>query len=121
MSIATTDYKVPGQINILNWPYLKTYILDARLKIENNLVENAIRPFALGKKNWLFSSSVEGAEASGAIYSILETAKLNFHEPSHYLKYIIDHLPNCEKVDDFEMLLPINLKPSVANQGLVLH
>ena len=55
-------------------PYMENYLLDPRCQISNNLAENAIRPFTVGRKNWLFSDTVKGAKASAVIYSLVETA-----------------------------------------------
>ena len=93
------------------WPYLIRYLDDGRLSIDNNMVENAIRPFAVGRKNWLFSNSVAGAKASAAIYSIMVSAKLNGHNEYAYLRYVLEKLPYAEKVEDFEALLPHVLSP----------
>lgn len=73
------------------------------------MVENAIRPFVVGRKNWLFSYSIEGAHASAAIYSLIETAKANGHDPYWYLKYLFERLPEAMSSDDFEKLLPHNV------------
>jgi transposase len=59
------------------WPKLIRYVDDGRVAIDTNLAENAIRPFALGRRNWLFADSVKGAKASAAWYSLVETAKAN--------------------------------------------
>ncbi len=74
--------------------------------LDNNLAENAIRPFAVGRKNWLFSGSPSGAEASAAIYTIIETAKANDLEPYWYLRYLLEKLPEAMTEDDFKSLLP---------------
>ena len=89
-----------------NWDKLTVYVTDGRLAIDNNPVENAIRPFAIGRKNWLFSSSQAGAKASAMLYSIIETAKANDLEPYTYLRTLFTRLPVCETVEDFEKLLP---------------
>ncbi|XOV90526.1 MAG: IS66 family transposase [Pseudomonadota bacterium] len=88
------------------WPRLIVYLNDGRLTIDNNLVENAIRPFALGRKNWLFSHSVEGAEASAALYSLIETARANGLNTYAYLKHLFTMLPNCSSDDELQALLP---------------
>lgn len=93
------------------WPCLIRYLEDGRLNIDNNMVENAIRPFAVGRKNWLFSDSVAGAKASAAIYSIMVSAKLNGHNEYAYLRYVLEKLPYAEKVEDFEAILPHVLSP----------
>lgn len=93
------------------WEYLMRYLDDGRLSIDNNMVENAIRPFAVGRKNWLFSDSVAGAKSSAAIYSIMLSAKLNGHNEYAYLRHILEKLPLAESVKDYEALLPHCLSP----------
>lgn len=93
-----------------NWKKLIAYTEDGRLNIDNNPVENAIRPFAIGRKNWMFSNSQAGAKASAMLYSIIETAKANGLEPYAYLCTLFTRLPSCETVEDFENLLPWYIK-----------
>lgn len=93
-----------------NWGKLTLYTQDGRLSIDNNPVENAIRPFAIGRKNWMFSNSQAGAKASAMLYSIIETAKANYVEPYDYLRTLFTRLPSCETVEDFERLLPWNVE-----------
>jgi transposase len=89
---------------------LEVYTTDGRLCIDNNRAENHIRPIALGRKNWLFATSVKGAEAIATWYSIIETAKLNGLEPYHYLKYLLSELPVYQRDNkDIEALLPWNV------------
>ena len=95
---------------ILNqWHRLIGYIEDGNLSIDNNMAENSIRPFVLGRKNWLFSGTQEGAEASALLYSLIETAKANKLEPWAYLRYIFDRLPLGATLEDYEALLPWNV------------
>ena len=79
---------------------------------DNNAAENAIRPFVVGRKNWLFAGSPKGAEASAGLYSLIETAKANGLEPYKYLRYLFEHLPFADSDDDYEKLLPSNLSPA---------
>ena len=88
------------------WPRLIAYLQDGRYPIDNNPVENAIRPFAIGRKNWLFSASVQGAKASASLYSLIETAKAHGIEPYGYLKEVFTQLPNVKSYDDVDKLLP---------------
>lgn len=88
------------------WPRLIGYLNDGRYPIDNNPVENAIRPFAIGRKNWLFSASVGGAKASANLHSLIETAKANGLEPYAYLKRVFSELPNAKGFDDVDKLLP---------------
>jgi len=88
------------------WPKLIRYLDDGRLEIDNNRAENAIRPFVLGRKNWLFSDSVRGVQASANLYSLIETAKANGLEPYAYLRHVLSELPGAQSVADIEALLP---------------
>jgi transposase len=89
------------------WCYLENYLLDGRLNMSNILVENTIRPFAIGRKNWLFCASTSGARASAMYYSLIETAKKNDIEPFYYLSNMLERLPQAKTVDDFDKLLPL--------------
>jgi len=88
------------------WKRLIRYVDDGRLRPDNNLAENAIRPFVVGRKNWLFSAHPNGAAASAALYSIIETAKANELKPYFYLRYLFDNLPFAQTEADFKNLLP---------------
>lgn len=89
------------------WDSLIRYVEDGRLPIDNNSVENAIRPFAVGRKNWLFADSVEGAAASATIYSILETAKANGLEPYWYMRILLEKLPGLKNREDFLLYIGV--------------
>lgn len=89
------------------WKYLIKYIDDPQFNISNIWIENAVRPFAVGRRNWLFSASVDGAKASAMYFSLIETAKKNGIEPFDYLSRMLEKLPAAETVDDFEKLLPL--------------
>jgi transposase len=88
------------------WERLTVYLRDGRLRPDNNLAENAIRPFVLGRKNWLFAATPDGAHASAAIYSIIETAKANGLEPYWYLRYLFERLPKAKTTEEYKALLP---------------
>ena len=92
-----------------HWSGLVRFIDDGRLKIDNNRVENAIRPFVVGRKNWLFSDTVHGATASANLYSLIETAKLNSLEPYAYLRHAFTELPKATTVEQIEALLPYRI------------
>lgn len=91
------------------WHRLIGYIEDGHLTPDNNMAENSIRPFVIGRKNWLFSGTPEGAEASALLYSLIETAKANNLEPYAYLRHIFDRLPASSSLEDYEALLPWNV------------
>ena len=93
------------------WPQLIRYLDDGRLRIDNNLVENAIRPFVVGRKNFLFCDTVRGANASANLYSLIETAKANGIEPYQYLRLLFTELPKAQTVEDVEALLPYDADP----------
>ena len=93
------------------WPRLIRYVEHGDLPIDNNPCENAIRPFVIGRKNWLFSDSQAGAHASALIYSLIETAKANGQEPSLWLTEVLSELPYAQTADDYDRLLPWNIHP----------
>lgn len=93
-----------------NWKKLTVYVEDERLNIDNNTVENAIRPFAIRRKNWMFSNSQKGAKASAMLYSIIETAKSNDLNPHAYLQLLFTKMPLVKSIEEYEQLLPWNAK-----------
>ena len=76
--------------------HLGNYLLDGRLEISNNRAERSIKPFVSGRKNWLFSNTPKGADASAVIYSLIETAKEKDLNPFSYLQYLFEQLPNVD-------------------------
>jgi transposase len=86
------------------WRRLIRYIEDSCLRPDNNLAENAIRPFVLGRKNWLFSGNPLDAKASAALYSLIETAKANGLEPYSYLRFLFERLPLANSTPEFKAL-----------------
>lgn len=81
-------------------PYLKNYLKDGACSLSNNLSENAVRPIVMGRKNWLFSDTQDGANASMVIYSLIETAKANEIDPLMYLKYLLDNRLSADMTDE---------------------
>lgn len=81
------------------WEKLETFMKDGKLEIDNNRSERSIKPFVIGRKNWLFANTAKGANASATIYSIIETAKENNLNPFIYLVYLFEKLPNIEIQD----------------------
>ena len=94
------------------WDKLTRYLDDGRLEIDNNRCENAIRPFVMGRKVWLFSDSVAGVNASANLYSLIETAKAHGLEPYAYLREVFTKLPAATSVETIEALLPGNIEAS---------
>jgi len=89
--------------------YLSTYLEDGRCSFSNNLSENAIRPFTVGRKNWLFCDTPNGAQASAVVYTMVEMAKANGVNVYHYLTYLLEKVPNDRMSDDeLELLAPWN-------------
>jgi len=95
------------------WDKLVRYLEHADLTPDNNACERAIRPFVLGRKNWLFSYTPRGAHASAAIYSLVESAKANMLEPFAYLRFLFTKLPLAKNDLDFKNLLPCYLDPKM--------
>lgn len=92
-----------------HWDGLIRYLSDGRLEIDNNLTEQEIKMFVIIRKNFLFCTSVAGAEALCAHFSLLRTAIANGLEPYRYIKAVLDALPFCQTVEDYEALLPWNI------------
>ena len=90
------------------WHKLIRYVDDGRLSIDNNRAERAVKPFVIGRKNWLFSQTANGAHASATLYSIVETAKINGLIPFNYICACLDEL--CQLEPDIDSLLPWNFK-----------
>ncbi len=85
---------------------LKRFLESGLIPLDNNLVENGIRPFAVGRKNWLFSYHADGAAASALYYTLVESAKANGLEPYKYFLYLFENLPHAETQEDYKKLLP---------------
>ena len=92
------------------WPYLTRYLEDGRLELSNNRAERSIKPFVMGRKNWLFANTSGGAQASSVIYSLIETAKANGLDPYRYLLWVLRNAPQLSETDEAwaEKLLPAN-------------
>lgn len=95
------------------WQRLSSYVDFPFATPDNNLAENAIRPFCVGRKNWLFAGTPAGAEASATLYSLVESAKANKLEPYKYLRYLFEKLPFTVSVDDYKKLMPSYLTPEM--------
>lgn len=98
-------------------PYMENYLLDGRCALSNNAAENAIRPFTVGRKNWLFADTPKGAAASATVYSLIETAKANGLNVYAYLQHLLLYMPSCEwqrYPEEMDDLMP--WAPSVQEQ-----
>ena len=111
------DYHVPKtseqskigkaiRYSLNHWEALTHYLKDGRIEIDNNAAENVIRPFALGRKNWLFAGSPSGAKAGALFYSLIETCKANQVEPYNYFCKMLHQIRFCKTNDDYQKLLP---------------
>lgn len=96
---------------VKQWPKLVLYLGNPAIPIDNNAAENKIRPFVIGRKNWLLAGSPRGAEAACMFYSLVETAKVNGHDPFAYLVNLFKALPYAENDADIERLMPYNQRP----------
>ncbi len=87
---------------------LQASLLDGRLEIDNNRSERSIKPFVIGRKNWMFSNTPRGARRSAIMYSLVETAKENNLSPYHYLLYLFETLPNIDlnNKEEIDKVLP---------------
>ena len=98
------------------WPQLVRYLESPHLSPDNNVAEQAIRPFVVGRKNWLFSGSPKGAESSCAMYSLIETAKQNSVNPNDYLRKVFELAPSARTSEDWKALLPLEILSNVVDE-----
>ena len=91
------------------WDKLTRYLEDGRLEIDNGAAERAIKPFVIGRKNWLFSHSVAGVKAAQVIYSLMQTCQAHNIEPYAYLRHVLTRLPNLSTQSEQQALLPFNI------------
>jgi len=105
------------QYTLNQWERLIGYCEDGRLHISNALAENAIRPFAVGRRNWLFADTPRGAKASATCYSLIQTAKVNDLDLYEYIHHVLEHIGAADTVEKIEALLPWNVKQAMARKG----
>ena len=96
--------------SVKRWKALTRYLDDGAVPIDNNWVENQIRPWALGRSNWLFAGSLRSGQRAAAVMTLIQSAKLNGHDPYAYLKDVLTKLP-AQKNNAIDELLPHNWKP----------
>jgi transposase len=92
------------------WDKLTVFSKNGKVPIDNNFMENKIRPFVIGRNNWMFATSPEGAHASATLYSLVESAKANGVDPYEYLRLIFKELPKAKGIEDYEKLLPYKVR-----------
>jgi transposase len=97
--------------SLSNWRALTRYLDDGNVPIDNNAAENAVRPLCIGRKNWLFVGSQQAGERAAVVMTLIESAKLNGHDPWAYLKDVFERLPTL-KQRDLEQLMPHNWRPA---------
>jgi transposase len=103
---------------VSRWDKLTRYIEDGHITPDNNAAENALRPFVIGRKNWLFAGHPNGAHAAAALYSLIETAKACGLDPYHYLRFLFSKIPYCRTLEDYRALLPQNQSPELLASGV---
>ncbi len=96
-----------------HWDSLTQYINDGRIKIDNNRSERAIKPFVIGRKNWLFNSTTKGADASSILFSLVQTCKEHDIDVFAYFKYALESVTKCKTEHDIQKLLPYNVSPDL--------
>ena len=97
--------------SLKRWQALTRFIDDGRLPIDNNWIENQIRPIAIGRKNWLFAGSLLAGQRAAVIMSLIQSAKLNGHDPHAYLRDVLQRLPT-HKASQISELLPHRWVPA---------
>ncbi|MGB2883173.1 MAG: transposase, partial [Rhodoferax sp.] len=96
--------------SLKRWDALTRFLDDGQLPIDNNWIENQIRPVAIGRNNWLFAGSLRAGQRAAAVMSLIQSAKLNGHDPYAYLKDVLARLPT-QKNSQIDELLPHRWKP----------
>lgn len=115
--LAESKFGKAVHYSLRQMPKLQVFLTDPIVPLDNNRCENAIRPFVTGRKNWIFSDTQAGADASARLYSLVESSKANGVEPHAYLSYLFTHLPAASTVEQFEALLPWNVKSSIRSSA----
>jgi transposase len=98
------------QYNLNQWDKLTVYLRNGQINIDNNRAERAIKPFLIGRKNWLFANTGKSARSSTILYGVIETAKANGLIPYDYLVKLFEGLPKRQSTDSLDDLLPWNVK-----------
>lgn len=126
--LATQQSKVPPKspigkalfYSMAHWTRLTKYLGDGRLEIDNNRAERAIKPFVIGRKNWMFYNNPEGAHAGAKLYSLIETCKAHDVNVFAYFKYVLTHIIHCQSEDDLDSLLPFNCATAKLKEMLAI-
>ena len=99
--------------SLKRWVALTRYLEDGAVPIDNNQIENLIRPWALGRSNWLFAGSLRAGKRAAAVMSLIQSARLNGHDPYRYLKDILERLPT-QRASRIGELLPHSWVPTTS-------
>ncbi len=105
---------------IEQWPSMLRYIEDGELAIDNNIAEREIKQLVIGRKNWLFADTPDGALANATMYSLVQTAKANGLNPFYYLRHVFSMLPNLKTAEEVKQLLPWNIQLAKDDHSKVL-
>jgi transposase len=100
------------------WPKLVLHLEHPEVPVDNNYLENQIRPFSTGRRAWLFAHNQHGARASANLYSLVSCARVNGLEPHAYLRHLLEELPKAGTAAALEALLPWNVKPLLQAQRI---
>ena len=98
--------------SLKRWDALARYLDDGEVPIDNNWIENQVRPWALGRKNWLFAGSQRSGQRAANVMSLIQTAKINGLDPQAYLRDVLERLPST-RYSDIDSLLPHNWVPPI--------
>lgn len=98
---------------LTHWNSLMAYCYDGRLEIDNNRSERAIKPFVIGRKNWIFHGSEKGAHAGSILYSLVETCKQHKINVFDWFKYVLTHISSAHTLEKLQALLPYNINPNL--------
>lgn len=101
--------------SLTHWEALNVYLYDGRLEIDNNRSERSIKPFVIGRKNWLFHGNEIGAQAGSILFSLIETCKQHHVNAFSWFKYVLTNIQQAETVEQLEKLLPYNINPELLN------
>jgi len=104
-----------------NWSKLERYVEEGYLPLDNDAAERAIRPFVIGRKNWLFSDTPKGAKASAQLYSLVESAKANGQEPYAWLRHALERLPTATSGEDYEACCYLRILPEPGHRQGSTH
>ena len=102
--------------SLTHWGELTRFIDDGRFEIDNNRSERSIKPFVIGRKNWLFQGNEQGAHAASTLYSLLETCKQHNIDVYAYFRHVLTKIVDCDTVEELEKLLPFNCSKDVLDQ-----